>query len=90
MKLVYLEVDPGDLDADCLGGEGVFRGERRIGVVTTAGYGFSTGKSLAWAYVDPDQAEPGTVMTVLVLGRPCPATVLADAVWDPAHERARS
>ncbi len=89
-KLAYLEVDPGDLNADCLGGEGVFTGERRVGVVTTGGYGFTVGKSLAWAYVDPDVAEPGTRLEVLVLGRSCPATVLAEAVWDPGHERVRA
>jgi dimethylglycine dehydrogenase len=89
-KLVYLDIDPGDLDADCLGGEGVFADDRRVGVVTTASYGFTTGKSLAWAYVDPDQAVPGTELTVLVLGQPRPARVLAEPVWDPKHERARS
>ena len=89
-RLVYLDIDVGDLDADCWGGEGVFSGHRRVGVVTTAGYGFSTGRSLAWAYVDPDQDAPGTELTVLVLGRRCPAVVLAEPVWDPKHERARS
>ena len=88
--LVYCVVDVGDLNADCLGGEGVFSGDKRVGVVTTAGYGFGTANSLAWAYVDPDQSEPGTEMTVLVLGELCPATVLAEAVWDPKHERARA
>lgn len=88
--LVYVELETADSNADCLGGEGVFSGDRRIGVVTTAGYGFGTGKSLAWAYVDPDQAEPGTPMTVWLLGEPRAATVLEEAVWDPNHERARS
>ncbi len=88
--LVYLDVDVGDLNADPLGGEGVFSGEDRIGVVTTAGYGFSTDKTLAWAYVDPDQAVPGHEMSVMVLDRPCRAVVLEDAVWDPSHSRARS
>ncbi len=88
--LVYVEIDSDHLSADCLGGEGVFSGDRRIGVVTTGGYGFGTGLSLAWAYVDPDQAEPGTEMTVLVLGEPCAARVLAEPVWDPKHERAQA
>jgi dimethylglycine dehydrogenase len=88
--LAYLEVDPGDLDADCLGGEAVFAEDRRIGVVTTAGYGFSTGKSLAWAYVDPGLERPGTELSVLVLAEPRPAVVLGEAVWDPGHERARA
>ncbi len=89
-RLVYLDVDVGDLDADCLGGEGVFRDDQRVGVVTTAGYGFSTGKSLAWAYVDPGLDEPGTRLTVLVLGEARPALVRGEAVWDPNHERARA
>jgi dimethylglycine dehydrogenase len=88
-RLVYLEVDPGDVDADCLGGEGVFSGSQRVGVVTTAGFGFTTGKSLAWAYVDPDRAEPGTEMEVLLLGEPRPARVLDEPVWDPRSERPR-
>ncbi len=89
-KLVYLEVMPGDLDADCAGGEGLFDGDRRVGVVTTAGFGFSTGKSLAWAYVEPDRSEPGTELSVLLLGRPRHARVLAEPVWDPRSERPRS
>jgi len=48
------------------------------------------GASLAWAYVDPDVAEPGTTVEVWVLGEPVPATVRAEALWDPKHERARS
>ena len=89
-KLVYMEIDVNESTADCLGGEGVFSGGRRIGVVTTAAYGFSTDKSLVWAYVDPDQAAPRTEAEVLVLGEARPAIVLAEAVWDPKHERARS
>lgn len=88
--LAYLDVDVGEIDADCLGGEAVFSGDMRAGVVTTAAYGFTTGKSLAWAYVDPGLADPGTDLTVWVLGRPRPAVVLAEAAWDPKHERARS
>jgi len=87
-KLVYLRVEA--TDADCLGGEGVFSDDTRVGVVTTAGYGFTTESSLAWAYVDPDQAEPGTELRILVLGEPCRATVLAEPVFDPNTERPRT
>jgi dimethylglycine dehydrogenase len=89
-KLVYLIVDAGDQEADCSGGEGVFAGEKRVGVVTTAGYGFTTGKSLAWAYVDPDRAHPGAELEVLVLGRQRPAVVRDTPVWDPKSERPRA
>lgn len=89
-KLVYLDVETAGLDADCLGGEGVFKEEKRVGVVTTAGFGFTTGRSLAWAYVDVDQADPANQLSVLVLGRACRATILAEPVWDPQSDRARS
>lgn len=89
-RLVQLRVEPGELEADCLGGEGVFKDGRRVGVVTTAGFGFTTSCSLAWAYVDPDQAEPDNRLTVLVLGAPCEASILGEPVWDPGSERPRS
>ena len=88
--LAYLDVESGEFAADCIGGEAVFADGRRVGVVTTAGYGFSTKKSLAWAYVDVDQAEPGNELTVLVLGEDRRATVLAEPVWDPTSARARA
>lgn len=88
--LVYLDIESEPVEADCIGGEGIFAAGHRVGVVTTAGYGFTTAKSLAWAYVDPEQAAPGTELSVLVLGTPCRATVLAEPVWDPKSKRARS
>lgn len=89
-KLVLVDVDSDYLGADCLGGEAVFDNGHRVGVVTTGGYGFTTEKSLAWAYVDPGHDDPGTVLEVLVLGEPCRATVLGEAPWDPKSERPRS
>ncbi len=86
--LVYLEVDASA--ADPVGGEGVFSAGKRIGVVTTAGFGHYVGKSLAWAYVDPDHAAPGTEMEVSVLGELRPAMVQAEPAWDPGNERARA
>lgn len=80
----------GSAEAHCPGGEGVLSGDQRIGVVTAAAYGFITGKILAWAYLDPDQATPDTQVEATVLGEPRPAKVLVEAVWDPKHERARS
>ena len=86
-KLVLLDVAA--IDTDPLGGEGVFLNGRRVGVVTTTGYGHTTGRSLAWAYVDPDLDGPGTELDVLVLGEPVPARILDGPVWDPASVRPR-
>ena len=86
-KLALLDVDA--RDADPLGGEGVFMGNRRVGVVTTTGYGHTTGRSLAWAYVDPGLDVPGTALEVMVLGSLLRAKVLDGPVWDPDAVRPR-
>ena len=86
-KLALLDVDV--TNTDPLGGEGVFMDERRVGVVTTTGYGHATGRSLAWAYVDPGLDVPGTGLEVMVLGTPTRARVLDGPVWDPNGVRPR-
>jgi len=102
-RLVYLTVTPGD--CDIAGGEPVFAagdgdvgdvgdvgdgGNRKpIGVTTSGGYGHYTGRSLGFAYIDTAYANPGTELTVELLGKMRKATVKADAVWDPKNERLR-
>ncbi len=96
-KLVYLDVDAGGLDvdgaADCVGGEGVFASTagdaEAIGLTTSGGYGFTVDKSLAFAYVTADHAEPGTELGVLILGEMKKATVLDGPVFDPSNAELR-
>ncbi len=85
--MVYLEVKAKDFDA--AGGEPVFAGGRAIGVTTSGGYGHTTGKSLAFAYVESGFEQAGTQLEVELLGDRCPATVLAQPVWDPENLRMR-
>jgi dimethylglycine dehydrogenase len=87
-KIVYLEVAPGDNDA--VGGEPVTIGDRVVGLTTSGGYGHRVKKSLAFAYVDPDSAEPGTKMTVWLLGEGREATVMAEPAYDAASDRLRA
>ncbi len=87
-RLVYLEVDSDD--ADICGGEPVFCNGQYAGVGTSGGYGFTVRKNLAFAYVSPDLASPGTALEVLILGEMREARVLAEPVWDPANERLRA
>jgi dimethylglycine dehydrogenase len=77
-------------DADAAGGEPVFGDGRAIGVTTSGGYGHWTGKSLAFAYVDPGFERPGTRLEVELLGVRCAATVLAAPVYDPENLRLRA
>ena len=87
-EIVYLEIEPGD--ADMHGGEPVLSEGRVIGITTSGGYGHATGKSLGFAYVEPDFAAAGTGFTVDVLGTPRRATVLAEPVYDPENARLRA
>ena len=88
MKLVYIEIDA--TDSDSLGNEPVYAGDAIIGLTTGGAYGFATGKSLAFAYVSPDKAAPGTEFEVLMFTERHKARVLPDVVWDAKNERLRA
>jgi len=87
-KLVVLDVDAAD--ADALGNEPVTCGDRLVGVTTSGAYGYAVGKSLAFAYVDPDMATEGTTMQVLIMGQKRTATVIPESPYDPANDRLRA
>lgn len=74
---------------DATGNEPIFDlAGNPAGKVSSATYGYHVGKSLALAYLRPDIA-PGAVLSVMILGLPHKAVVLADAAFDPAGARLR-
>ena len=87
-QCAYLEIDADD--ADCLGGEAILAGGERTGAVSSGAWGPSVSASLAFGYVRPEHAAPGTDLEVLVLGEPRPARVLAEARHDPGSLLPRS
>jgi len=88
-KLVYMEVDADD--ADCVGGEGVFTTDgTAVGLTTSGAWGFTVEKSLAFAYIDAAHAEPGTELSVLILGESRIARVLDEPVFDPSNATLRA
>lgn len=87
VKLVYCEVDATDHDAR--GGEAVLKDGEVIGVTTSGGYGHYTGKSLVFASVAIEHAEPGTIFDVEILSVPHKTTVLENPVFDPKSIRPR-
>ncbi len=88
IKLVTLEVDA--KDADCIGSEPVYAGDKVVGLTTSGGYGHTVSKSLAFAYVPTEMAAPGTAVSVLLYGEQCPARIIADSIWDPENKRPRA
>ncbi len=72
-----------------MGKEAVLIGDAPVGYVTSAGFGFSTGKSIAYAYLPADHIETGTKVAIEYFGHTFPATVQPDPIFDPQGERLR-
>uniref|UniRef100_UPI003568CD40 aminomethyltransferase family protein n=1 Tax=Aquicoccus sp. TaxID=2055851 RepID=UPI003568CD40 len=88
--LVMLALDEGDVaasGADATGGEPIFRDGQGIGRVTSGGYGYHVGTSLALGFVK--DAGPGDTVEVMVLGRPHRARILDEPPFDPDGTRLR-
>ena len=79
--LVTLEVNADDADAS--GFEPVWQDGKRVGFVTSGGYGHTLGKSLAMAMVDRDCASEGTALTTHIVGVERAAKVIAPSPYDP-------
>lgn len=84
-RLVYGAVAA--TDCDIYGGEAVMQGDRVVGVCTSGGYGHATGKSLAFAYVNPEVSGD---LDVVVLGERHRFTVLEEPAWDAANARQKA
>jgi dimethylglycine dehydrogenase len=80
-RLVTLEIDSPEADAS--GYEPVWVEGRRVGFVTSGGYGHTLDKSLAMALVEHGAAVPGTAVSVHVVGRECTARVVPASPYDP-------
>jgi dimethylglycine dehydrogenase len=79
----YLEIEPqGDWDGN--GGEAVRLDGAVVGSTASVAYGHTVGKVLAFAYVKPHAAEPGTRLEVFMNETWRPARVLGEAAYDPA------
>ncbi|MEO0999933.1 MAG: glycine cleavage T C-terminal barrel domain-containing protein, partial [Pseudomonadota bacterium] len=54
-----------------------------VGSTASVAYGHTVGRILAFAYIRPEAAAPGTELEVLIHGAPRAARVLSDAAYDP-------
>ncbi|MEI9424097.1 FAD-dependent oxidoreductase [Mesorhizobium sp. Cs1299R1N1] len=85
----YLQIDA-DAVADGNGGEAILKDDRQVGSVTSIAYSPSAGKILAFAYVAPEVAGPGTKLEVTIMGELRKAEVLAEPAFDPDNIRPRT
>ncbi len=87
LQLVYVTVDTDN--ADPLGNEPVYDGERIIGISTSGAYGYTVQRTIAFAYVESKYAAIGTEFDVAVLGDRRSAVVIDEPIYDPQNERLR-
>jgi dimethylglycine dehydrogenase len=85
--IVTLEVDADDADAS--GFEPVWKDGRRVGFITSGGYGHTVGKSMAMAMLDRDSAAEGTELTTHIVGQERAARVIAPSPYDPQGKAMR-
>jgi glycine cleavage system aminomethyltransferase T/glycine/D-amino acid oxidase-like deaminating enzyme len=78
-----------DPRAVALGSEPVRVGGQLVGRVTSGGYGYSVGRSIAYAYL-PGSCEVGTQVAVEIFGEWVGGIVAAEPLFDPTGERLRS
>ena len=88
-RFVTLVIEAGDQDAPYMSTVS-YKGEV-IGETTSGDWGYRVSKSIAFAMVRADLAQPGTELEVDIFGVTRRATVQADApLWDPENKRLRA
>jgi glycine cleavage system aminomethyltransferase T len=76
--------------ATVLGKEPVYDGDRCVGYVTSAAYGYTIDRGIAYAWLPAELAEPGTTVQIGWFDQRLPAVVSAEPLVDPEMKRIRS
>ncbi|MBO3741144.1 GcvT family protein [Actinoplanes flavus] len=87
-RLTCLTLD--DPSAVVMGKEPVYADGAPAGYVTSASYGYTIGRTVAYAWLPASLSVPGTAVAVEYFGVRLPATVRAEPLFDPKMERIRS
>jgi 4-methylaminobutanoate oxidase (formaldehyde-forming) len=87
-RLVPILLD--DPNAAPLGGEPILIDGRKVGYVTSANFGYTVGKSIAYGYLPAQQATPGTRAAVRIFDHEVEGAVTTEPIFDPAGERIRA
>ncbi len=84
----YLSIAPDGI-IDGSGGEAVLKDGLVVGSTSSIAFGHSVGRIMAFAYVKPETAAPGTALDVVIAGVPRAAEVLDAPAYDPENARPR-
>jgi glycine cleavage system aminomethyltransferase T/glycine/D-amino acid oxidase-like deaminating enzyme len=87
-RLTCLTLD--DPAAVVMGKEPVYADGAPAVYVSSASYGYSVGRTVAYAWLPAALTAPGTAVTIGYFGAQLPATVAAEPLFDPQMARIRS
>ena len=88
IKLVYLEVYAKDADAH--GNEPIYVNDKIVGLTTSGGFGYRVNKSLAFGYVNTENAKIGQEFLVDIQGEKIKAVVIDEPAFDKDNDRLKS
>ena len=88
IKLVYLEVYAKDADAH--GNEPIYVNDKIVGLTTSGGFGYRVNKSLAFGYVNKENAKIGQEFLVDIQGEKIKAVVIDEPAFDKDNDRLKS
>ncbi|MCF1592672.1 GcvT family protein [Streptomyces muensis] len=86
-RLTCLTID--DPRSVVLGKEPVYDGDRAVGYVTSAAYGYTIGKGIAYAWLPAELAVPGTSLQIGYFDQRVEAAVAEEPLFDPTMSRLR-
>jgi glycine cleavage system aminomethyltransferase T/glycine/D-amino acid oxidase-like deaminating enzyme len=87
-RLACLVLD--DSRSVALGSEPVRMDGEILGRVTSGGYGYTVERSIAYAYVPAESADPEREVEVEIFGEWVLGRIAEEPLWDPAGERIRA
>ena len=87
-KIATFEIDADA--ADAYTGEPVYCAGELAGYVTSGGYGYRTGKSLALGYLSPDYHDPANAFEIEIVGERRAASMLSEPAYDPTGVKSRA
>ncbi|NJP24959.1 FAD-dependent oxidoreductase [Microbispora sp. SCL1-1] len=87
-RLTCLTID--DPAQVVMGKEPVYDGDSTVGYVTSAAFGYTIGKGIAYAWLPTELATPGRTLEIGYFDRRVTAVVAEEPLFDPAMERLRS
>lgn len=86
-KLTCLTIE--DPRAVVMGKEPVYDGQRAVGYVTSAAFGYTIGKGIAYAWLPAELAVPGTTVHIGYFDQRVEAVVAEEPLFDPTMSRLR-